>query len=133
MNDIRKPRKRNKRSKFDPYITEIKALLDTGMPVSGVATEIEPKMDDVVNTDALYMFIKSRGLRSHVTQGGTNKDFNVPHCQKCNNCRNVQNTEDTEVRLCTKSWRMVSKTCQTSPMWCELRKAAIEKFININS
>lgn len=118
-----KYRRRTKRSKFDPYIKEIAALLDSGLSIRKVAEVIEPKMDDAVDDNALYRFIKARGLRSYVTQGGTNKEFDIPYCQGCNNCRSVQNTEDTKVRLCTKSWRMISKTCQTSPIWCELREA----------
>ena len=126
-------RRRNKKSKFDPYIKEIAALLDSGLSVRKVAEVIEPKMDDVVDDNALYVFIKSRGLRSYVTQGGTNKDFAVPHCRSCNECLSILNTKESDVMVCLKSKRMVSKTCQTSPIWCELReskKGNVKQIIN---
>ncbi len=120
-------RRRKKRSKFDPYIEEIKSLLDTGMSVHNVAEIIETKMDDIVDDNALYTFIKARGLRSLVTQGGTNKDFTVPDCRSCEHCMMIQNTGDSDVMVCLKSKRMISKSCQTSPMWCELRQEEREK------
>lgn len=114
--------RRNKRSKFDPYIKEIAALLDSGLSVGKVAEIIETKMDDVVNSNALYAFIKSRGLRSNVTQGGTNKNFSAPYCHSCKDCMKIQNTRGNESRVCLKSKRMISKTFRTSPIWCELRQ-----------
>ena len=123
-----KNHRRSKRSKFDPYIKEIAALLDSGLSVGKVAEIIETKMDDVVNSNALYAFIKSRGLRSNVTQGGTNKDFSVPYCSSCKNCMTVKNTRENESRVCLKSKRMISKTFRTSPIWCELRQEERERI-----
>lgn len=95
------------------------------MSVHCVAERIELKMDDIVDDNALYVFIKSRGLRSFVTQGGTNKDLSVPYCRSCEHCMIIKNTGDTDVMVCLKSKRMVSKSCQTSPMWCDLRKQKV--------
>lgn len=124
MKSLYKPKKRLRKSKFDPYIKEIAALLDTGLSVARVAEEIEYHFDDIVDSNALYTFIRSRDLRSKVTMGGTNLNYDAPCCEGCDDCLTVTNTNESEVLLCLPSKRIVNKSCKTSPIWCNKRKKA---------
>jgi hypothetical protein len=114
--------KRKRQSKFDPYITEISDLLDTGLSVSKVADIITKYFKEPVDSNALYVFVKSRNLDIKVTQGGRNKRHQIPNCKKCKDCMFILNTCDKEVLVCTKEKRLISKSCKTSPMWCSKRK-----------
>ncbi|MDF2615416.1 MAG: hypothetical protein K0Q47_71 [Sedimentibacter sp.] len=118
MKNVGRPR----RSKFDPYIEEISDLLKTGLSINKVADLISIYFDDPVDMSALYAFAYSRGLDRRVTQGGTNKNYSIPNCNKCKECIKVLNTHDSEMLLCFKAKRLISKTCKTSPMWCDKRK-----------
>jgi hypothetical protein len=121
--DIRKDMiSRHRKSKFEPYISLIRNCLESGYTISQIANEIEPSMDDIVNENALYCFIKSRGLKSKVTQGGTNKNCSAPKCDGCQECREIINTNDNKCLLCMESMRMINRSCHTSPMWCKKRE-----------
>ena len=118
------PKKRHKKSKFDPYIDEISKCVEAGMSVRKIAETIECHFEDIVSEDALYAFMRARGLQSRVTQGGTNINYDIPHCEGCSNCLTVINTNESEVFLCLPSRRIISRSCKTSPIWCEKRKKA---------
>ena len=115
--------KRFKKSKFDPYIEEIKALVDSGCSARQIADAIENKMDDVVDENALYVFITSRELRTRRT-----REENVsliPRCEGCENCMTVLNTKDNDVWLCVEAKRIANKSCKTSPLWCPKRERKV--------
>lgn len=114
--------KRHKKSKFDPYIAEIAKYVVTGMSVREIAELIEYHFDDVVSESALYTFMRSRGIQSRVTMGGTNLNYDAPRCAGCEDCLTVINTNESEVQLCFPSKRIVNRSCKTSPMWCYKRK-----------
>ena len=113
--------RRKKRSKFDPYITEIAKYLSMGMSTNEIADLISYHFNDIVSTDALYVFIRSRGLKSKVTQSGRNLNYDIPRCDDCKDCIKVLNTRETEVRLCLPERKMISGSCVTSPMFCPKR------------
>jgi hypothetical protein len=121
-----KPKKRKRKSKFDPYIVEIAKYLAMGMTIQETAELIEYHFDDVVNRDALYVFMRSRGLQSMVTMGGTNSEYEAPCCGECDSCLTVTNTNKSEARVCLTAKRMISKSCHTSPIWCEKRGESVE-------
>jgi hypothetical protein len=112
--------KRFKKSKFDPYINEIKSLVDSGCSARQIADAIEGKMDDVVDDSALYVFIVSRGLRTKRTR--EENAGAIPHCERCENCMTVMNTNDNDVWLCVETKRIANKSCRTSPQWCPKRE-----------
>lgn len=113
--------KRHRKSKFDPYITEITKYVLAGMSVQEIADLISYHFDEFVDKEAVYAFMRSRGIQSRVTMGGTNLEFSAPKCDECSDCLTVLNTNKTEVRVCLPAKRMVSKSCYTSPMWCQRR------------
>jgi hypothetical protein len=115
---------RHRKSKFDPYITEIVQYVVTGMSVREIAELIEYHFDDAVNVNALYRYMRAKGIKSMVTQGGTNLEYDVPKCDGCTECQTILNTHENKLNLCMLSKRIVSKSCFTSPMWCEKRKKA---------
>jgi hypothetical protein len=122
MKSIYQPKKRHKRSKFDPCINEISELLSTGMSTEKIAESIEHNFDDVVSKDALYVFIRSRGLKNRVTQGGTNLNYKAPRCQKCECCYTIKALDgEGDIRVCDKSKRVIGWAV-TSPIWCEKRE-----------
>lgn len=120
-------RRRHKKSKFDPYIKEIAIYLSMGMSTRQIAELIEYHFDDIVSESALYVFIKSRGLKSKVTQGGNNPNYDIPNCDECKDCIRVINTRETEARLCMSQKRIIPKACRTSPMFCPKRPFDNEK------
>jgi hypothetical protein len=109
-------------SKFDPYIEEIGKYVVRGCSVREIAELIEYHFNDAVAESALYTFMRSRGLQSTVTQGGTNLEYEAPCCQGCENCLRVLNTNETEVNVCLITKRIVNKSCKTSPDWCVKRE-----------
>lgn len=114
-------KKHFKPSKFDPYIIEIAKYAAMGMSTREIAELIEYHFDDVVEESALYAFMRSRGVQSRVTMGGTNLEYNAPKCDECKDCMLVINTADKESRLCLLSRRLVATNCSTSPIWCKKR------------
>jgi hypothetical protein len=121
MGVYKSKQKRRKPSKFDPYVVEIATYLSMGRTIQEVAELIEYHFDDAVSKDSLYMFIRSRGLKSKVTQGGTNLQYQAPCCQGCENCLKVINTNEVEVNVCLVAKRIVNRSCKTSPPWCMKR------------
>jgi hypothetical protein len=117
-----KPTKRHKKSKFDPYIEEITKYVVTGATVKEIAELIEYLFDDIVDINALYCFMRSRGLQSRVSMGGTNKDFTAPYCRGCDDCIEITNTHHVKSLLCLAAKTMIPKTCTTSPIWCHKRE-----------
>lgn len=113
--------KRHRKSKFDPYITEIIKYVLAGMTVQEIADLISYHFEDVVDREAVYSFMRSRGIQSRVTQGGTNLNYKAPRCTDCDNCITVINTTGKDVLLCLAAKRIVNRTCATSPMWCQRR------------
>jgi hypothetical protein len=114
--------KRFKKSKFDPYTAEILEMLESGATSQEIADDLEQYFDDVVNPNSICCFIRSRELASKVTQGGTNKNYQAPTCRDCINQFSVADMYGKQsYRLCTKSNRLVNKSCKTSPMWCKKR------------
>ena len=112
----------SRKSKFEPYTTEIAKYVVTGMSVRENAELIGYHFDDVVNVNALYRFMRVKGIQSMVTRGGTNLDYKAPECAKCKECTSILNTHAKSVNFCTLSKRIVSKSCFTSPMWCVKRE-----------
>lgn len=106
--------KRPKQSKFEPYREMISELIDSGLKIREIADEIEPLMDDIVDENALYCYIRSKDLLSK-------NGLSVPKCQGCDGCMMITNTNETEVLLCLPSKRIVNRSCQTSPQWCSKR------------
>jgi hypothetical protein len=123
MKTIYRPKKRHKASKFDPYINEISECLSAGMSTEKIAETIEHYFADIVSEDALYAFIRSRGLKSRVTQGGTNLNYKAPMCKDCKCCYTIKSLNGkNDMRICSKSERVIGWTAQTSPIWCEKRR-----------
>ena len=114
-------KRRYKRSKFDPYILDIAKYALAGMTVREIAELLQPYFDEVVDESAVYAFMRSRGIQSRVTQGGTNLNYKAPRCTDCDNCITVINTTGKDVLLCLAAKRIVNRTCATSPMWCQRR------------
>jgi hypothetical protein len=112
---------RRKKSKFDPYLNEITEYAAAGMTVQGIAERIQKYFEDYVEESAVYAFMRSRGIQSRVTQGGTNLNYKAPRCTDCDNCITVINTTGKDVLLCLAAKRIVNRTCTTSPMWCQKR------------
>jgi len=110
----RNPRK----SKFEPYRETISTLFDSGLKIREVADALDSYMDDVVDINALYCYARSRGLLSNC------KPCAVPKCAGCDGCIQIINTHDKPVLLCMSAKRIVSRSCRTSPEWCEKRKKA---------
>lgn len=115
------------KSKFDPYIVEIAKYLSMGMSTNEIADLISYHFDDIVSIDALYTFIRARGLKSKVTQSGRNANYDIPKCDDCKDCIKVINTNEREVRLCLSERKIVSRSCLTSPMFCPKRPFDNEK------
>ena len=111
-------KRRYKRSKFDPYILDIAKYALAGMTVREIAELLQPYFDEVVDESAVYAFMRSRGIQSRVTMGGTNLEYDAPRCSKCEQCWTVHNTTDREVLLCLPAKRLINRSCRTSPMWC---------------
>lgn len=114
-------KKRFRRSKFDPYITDIAKYLSMGLSTRQIAELIEHNFDDIVDDKAIYAFIRSRGLHSKVTQGGTNKHYDIPNCNECSDCIKIYNLRGNKSRLCMKKKQMIPKACRTSPIFCPER------------
>jgi hypothetical protein len=122
MKSLYQPKKRHKSSKFDPYMNEISEYLSAGMSTGKIAETIEHYFDDVVSKDALYVFIRSRGLKNRVTQGGTNLNYKAPKCQECKCCYTIKALDgESNIRICDRSERVIGWAAQTSPVWCEKR------------
>jgi len=119
--------RRHKKSKFDPYINEITKYVMAGMTVREIAELVQYHFDDVVDESAVYSFMRSRGLKSKVTQGGTNPNYDIPNCDECKDCIRVINTRETETRVCMSQKRIIPKACMTSPMFCPKRPFDNEK------
>jgi len=111
-------KRRYKRSKFDPYILDIAEYALAGMTVREICELLQPSFDDIVDESAVYAFMRSRGIQSRVTMGGTNLAYDAPRCSKCEQCWTVHNTTDREVLLCLPAKRLINRSCRTSPMWC---------------
>lgn len=56
--------KRKRISKFEPYTDEIAKYVITGMCVREIAELIECHFDDVVDVNALYGFMRKKGMPS---------------------------------------------------------------------
>ena len=113
-----KPIKRHKKSKFDPYINEITEMVGMGLSTNKIACAIEKYFEDIVSNDALYVFIKHRGIESKVKKG-----LNAPKCEGCQGCYTVTSHDGkSNVRICKKSNRAIWGSVKTSPPWCEERR-----------
>ena len=110
------------KSKFDPYIIEIARYAAMGLTTQEIAELIEYHFDDIVSKDALYAFMRSRGIQSMVTMGGTNLEYEAPKCEKCKSCHMVLSFDSkSKIRICKKANRVIGWSVKTSPMWCEKR------------
>lgn len=116
------PRK-NRRSKFDPYIDEIEKWLDMGLTIKQIAEELEINFDDVVDESALYSFVRSRNLKSKVFPGGKNREYQPPRCEDCEECYYIIGTNNQKMKTCRSEQRVVPKSVKTSPPWCKERQA----------
>ena len=115
-------KKRHHKSKFDPYIIEIARYAAMGLTTQEIAELIEYHFDDIVSKDALYAFMRSRGIQSMVTMGGTNLEYEAPKCEKCKSCYTVLSFDSkSKIRICKKANRVIGWSVKTSPMWCEKR------------
>lgn len=115
-------RGRSRRSMFDPYITQIKELLDGGCTYQQIADRLENCFDDAVNVSSLAAFCKRRGLRSLVTQGCRNGRIEIPNCNECQHCKLTQNSTRTKtVRVCDQIPAIISRSVLNSPMDCPKR------------
>lgn len=118
----RRRQRKQRKSKYDPYIKQIIEYRESGMNANQIAEELS----DTIDADAggINHFCKARGIQSLVTQGarGERNDKLVPNCNDCSKCYDVLsfNGKDKS-RICRKSERMIGKTCATSPMWCSRR------------
>lgn len=111
---------------FDPYMDEISEYAAMGMTVREIAERIEHYFDDVISDDSLHSFMRYRGIRSMVTQGG--KGINkAPICDRCKNCIVVKNTSGKDIRVCLSIKKIVSKSCKTSPIECKKRLTNIQQ------
>ena len=121
----RKRHRNPKSSKFDPYIADIKTYLDCGYTIRQIAMSIEPQIDYIVDENALYCFIRSKGLRSKVSQGGTNQYFKAPCYRGCCDCLVFTNLNESDARICLTAKRAVPKSCTKSPMFCHKRERQV--------
>lgn len=121
----------NKGSMFDPYIDEIKEMLDAGCSYGQIADELSGKIDRDFSESAIFHFVRTNGLRSLVTQGCRENRLDIPCCDRCEECTKVWNTELTNKhRLCKLLMAIVSPNCNSSPMQCPKRE--IRKEIPAN-
>jgi len=118
MRPLYQPTKRKRKSQFDPYIETITDIVKSGATLSRIADELEPYFDDAISPDSLYTFIKRRGLKSK--NGGHN--INVQKCCNCSDCLTVADDCGRHIRICLRSKRVISRSSQTSPLWCHLRE-----------
>lgn len=115
--------KRPRKSKFDPHIERISELIDMGLTMREVAEKIEPLMDDVVDSGALYHFTLYRGLKCKKYAGGKGRGYKPPLCDGCKNCYTVRSIKDnSDVRVCTHTKRVIGQGVNTSPPWCHKRE-----------
>lgn len=115
---------RHRESRLDPYMDKIREMLDAGSTYGEIADEMSKYFDDwVLSSNTICTYAISRGLRSKVTQGARDGRIYIPHCDNCSSCKLVLNTAGSRsVRVCMVAMRAVSRSCLTSPMWCEERK-----------
>ena len=120
-------KRRYKRSKFDPYILDIAEYALAGMTVREICELLQPSFEDIVDESAVYAFMRSRGIQSRVTMGGTNLEYKAPRCAECADCLTVINTSGNNVLLCLPAKRLINRSCHTSPIWCRKRGDILEK------
>ena len=114
---------RPRKSQYDPYLEDIKEMLESGLSYSQISEEMYDRFDIDVEPVTIGYFIKSRGLRSIVTRGKNDGRVFIPKCKECECLTEVQTTKKTGYWLmCKKMKRIISRTCQTSPMDCPLRE-----------
>jgi hypothetical protein len=123
MNSLYTPKKRIKKSKFDPFKNEIEEYMLAGMSTPQIAVKIQKHFDETVDESALYGFTRSRGLRNRVTRGGTNLNYKAPRCENCEDCyMGIAMNGKYKIKICGKNHRVIGMSVNTSPMWCEKRR-----------
>lgn len=116
-------KRRPRKSRFDPYIDEIRDMVASGMSYSQIADEFSERMDIDIEPCTIGYYVRCRGLQSRVTRGKNDGRVFIPHCKSCEYRSEVMNTLRTgNWLMCEKMRAIISRTCQTSPMDCPLRE-----------
>lgn len=116
--------KHHRKSKFDPYIEDIKSLVSMGYTVRQVADELDIIMNDTTDESALYGFMVSREIRTQNYSGGKNRKYQAPQCNTCEGCFEVIGLNGNPTRMCYSS-RLISGSVTTSPPWCPRRERQV--------
>lgn len=114
----------NRKSKFDPYIEEIKVFADMGYSIRKIAEELDQCSGDIVDESALYAFMRNRNIKSKHFQGGKNRGYQPPVCAECEGCFEVIGLNDKPVRICYGA-RLIGNGVITSPPWCHKRERQV--------
>lgn len=116
---------KRRRSRFDPYRSEIEHLLAAGCTTGQITDAMQVHFGETYITESsVYYYIRTNGLKTTVTMGARDGRAYIPQCRDCDKRCCVINTTGRRVWGCRVSEteiRAVSRSVRTSPMWCEKR------------
>ena len=116
---------KRRRSRFDPYRSEIEHLLAAGCTTGQITDAMQIHFGETYITDSsVYYYIRTNGLKNTVTKGARDGRVYIPQCRDCEKRCLVINTTGQRLwgcRVSDSEIRAVSKSVRTSPMWCEKR------------
>lgn len=116
---------KRRRSRFDPYRSEIEHLLAAGCTTGQITDAMQVHFGETYITESsVYYYIRTNGLKTTVTKGARDGRVYIPRCRDCEKRCCVINTTGRRVwgcRVSDSEIRAVSRSVRTSPMWCEKR------------
>ena len=116
---------KRRRSRFDPYRSEIEHLLAAGCTTGQITDAMQVHFGETYITESsVYYYIRTNGLKTTVTKGARDGRVYIPQCRDCPKRCCVINTTGQRVwgcRVSDSEIRAVSRSVHTSPMWCEKR------------
>lgn len=114
--------RKSRKSKLDPYIDEIKEMLEVGCTYQHIAEVMTDCMNgEIVSDSQVWQIANNRGLITQVVKDAKSRD--LPHCDNCNQCLRIKSTtKATKYRICMELRQAIPQSCRTSPMECRKRK-----------
>lgn len=115
---------KRRRSRFDPYRSEIEHLLAAGCTTGQITDAMQVHFETYITESSVYYYIRSNGLKTTVTKGARDGQVYIPRCYECEKRCLVINTTGQRLwgcRVSDSEIRAVSKSVRTSPMWCSKR------------
>lgn len=115
---------KRRRSRYDPYRSEIEHLLAAGCTTGQITDAMQVHFETYITESSVYYYIRSNGLKTTVTKGARDGRVYIPRCYDCEKRCLVINTTGQRLwgcRVSDSEIRAVSKSVRTSPMWCEKR------------